>query len=148
MKTSVLETKTKELQHSNSPLSCKFIICLFFLRWIFPIMKLFAFSWKMCWRQKLATFQRISGESLKWPECKSFLCFLLKVLLMAFSRECIYKPSIQLNIYYGFREENIVKLGALKQQMKEIKVNMNIKCLNGSAKGRRKKTNILQLGWP
>ena len=100
----------------------------------------------MCWRQKLATFQRISGESLKWPEYKSFLCFLLKVLLMAFSRERIYKPSIQLNIYYGFREENIVKLGALKQQMKEIKVNMNIKCLNGSAKGRRKKTNILQLG--
>ena len=100
----------------------------------------------MCWRQKLATFQRISGESLKWPEYKSFLCFLLKVLLMALSRECIYKPSIQLNIYYGFREENIVKLGAVKQQMKEIKVNMNIKCLNEFAKGRRKKTNILQLG--
>ena len=88
----------------------------------------------MCWRQKLATFQRISGESLKWPEYKSFLCFLLKVLLMAFSRERIYKPSIQLNIYYGFREENIVK-----QQMKKIKVKMNIKCLNGFAEGRRKK---------
>ena len=78
---------------------------------------------------KVARFERISGESLKWPEYKSFLCFLLKVLLMAFSKECIYKPSIQLNIYYGFREKNIVKLGAVKQQMKEIRVNMNIKGL-------------------
>ena len=100
-KTSVLEPKTKE-DCANLFLFYNFIISYFIFSFVcFSCNKLF-FSRKYLFAfpensvgDKLARFERISGESLKWPEYKSFLCFLLKVLLMAFSRECIYKPSIQ-----------------------------------------------------
>ena len=95
-KTSVLEPKTKE-DCANLFLFYNFINSYFIFSFVcFSCNKLF-FSRKYLFAfpensvgDKLARFERISGESLKWPEYKSFLCFLLKVLLMAFSRECIH----------------------------------------------------------